>query len=204
MSKVIKTYGGHLVDLELLPERPVIIDAGAGWGKFNESLSSQILEYNNMMNPIFFAIEPNKNNIETLKEADYPDTVIIEAALVGSYRPRHMAFQQFEMKGWGNVNGLYSEYTGRMVDNYEVVTINIKELLAAVPQHTVDLLKMDVEGSEEEIISDMTKEHAERIKQITMELHSGARAITTKLEALGYNVKFENGELYACNGDIDG
>jgi FkbM family methyltransferase len=196
---MITTYGGHLVDLELFPERPLIIDAGAGWGMFNESLSDHIFKYNKMMNPVFFAIEPNKDNAKTLRGADYPDTFIIEAALVGSDRPKHMTFQQFEMKGWGNVNGLYSEYTGRMLDSYEVITINIKELLAALPQPTVDLLKMDVEGSEEEIIADMTKEHAERIKQITMELHSGRNAITTKLEGLGYKVKFENGELYACN-----
>jgi FkbM family methyltransferase len=112
-----------------------------------------------------------------------------------------MTFQQFEMKGWGSVNGLYSEYTGRMVDSYEVRAVGLKELLAEtlILDETIDLLKMDVEGSEEEIISDMTEEYAKRIRQITMEIHSGRQAITTKLEGLGYKVKFENGELYACN-----
>jgi FkbM family methyltransferase len=195
---VITTYGGHLVDLELFPEKPLIVDAGAGWGKFNESLSSYIFEYNKMMNPYFFAIEPNKSNQETLKEADYPDTVIIEAALVGSEDPKAMDFVQFKgLRGWGNVNGLYA--TRPVQDKYKVRTIDLKELLAGIPCEIIDLLKMDIEGSECKVMADMTKEYAKRIRQITMEIHSGRREITTKLEGLGYKVKFENGELYANN-----
>jgi len=195
MSK-IKLFGSHLVDIEKLPERPIIIDVGACQGNFIEDLYNQLMQYNSMINPFTFAIEPNRANAKILREKYHQaDVIVIEAALVGSTESATMEFNEFiGLPEWGNVTGLYEN---RPHITYEVDTIDLKELLMAIPYETIDILKMDIEGNEHQIVQDMTKNQAERIKQITMEVHNGLRSMPDKLKSLGYDVSFENGELYA-------
>lgn len=194
MSKVTKTFGSHLVNLELFPEQPIIIDAGTCQCNFIDDI------YKWTEDPYFIAIEPNRSNIQAIKERDDEKILLIEAALVGSTEPKVMNFDEFAgLPEWGNVTGLYKT---RKHKTYKVETLDLRELLAFVPTHTIDLLKMDIEGCEHAVIQDMTKEQAKRIIQITMEVHNGLQGMLTKLEWLGYDAKFENGELYAVRQEL--
>ncbi len=193
--ETLKMFGSHLVNIDLFPEQPMIIDAGACQGNFIDDM------YKWSETPFFFAIEPSSTNAMVLhKKYQHNDIILIEAALVGSNEPKVMKFNEFEgLPEWGNVTGLYES---RKHVTYEVETLDLKELLGMIPNETIHLLKMDIEGNEHGVVADMTRQQAKRIQQITMEVHSGLQAMQGKLEWLGYNAKFENGELYAVRQEL--
>jgi FkbM family methyltransferase len=193
-----KLFGSHYIDLEKMPKDAVIVDGGACIGNFINDIQEHI------ENPLIFAIEPNKQNIKVLKKKDYEQTLIIEAALVGSKFSSKglLPFNEFAgLPEWGNVNGLYKER--KISATYEVETIDIKELMGLLPTDTIDYLKMDIEGSEGDIIDDLTLEMAKKIKQMSMELHDISHVrVAEKLEGLGYEPKWMNGEMYAARKEL--
>ncbi len=196
----IKTFGSHLVNIDLFPEDPVIIDAGACQGNFIDDIRRLV------KNPLFLAIEPSNSNykylIEKYDNISQRETgvVFIHAALVGEDEPKKMEFVEFEgLPEWGNVSGLYNR---PVKAKYDVETTTLREVLGLLPETQISLLKMDIEACEHKVVEGMTKGQAERIQQITMEVHEGLRGMQGKLEWLGYDTKFKNGELYGVRREL--
>ncbi len=195
MSK-IKTFGSHLVDFDLIPPNGIFIDAGACEGNFIKEVKAH------SKSPFILAIEPNKKNARELIHEKYDQVIVLEAALVGSNEPKKMPFNDFNACGlpeWGNVTGLYEN---RPHTTYEVETMDIAELLGIVPSLIIHHLKMDIEGCEHGVIKDLTLEMAERIQQISMEVHSGLQFMELDLKKLGYDTQFDKGELYAVRKEL--
>ncbi|MGR3301863.1 MAG: FkbM family methyltransferase [Candidatus Scalindua sp.] len=191
-DSLTKLFGSHLIDLSILPDNPVIIDAGACVGHTVRHLQSHIKD------PSIFAIEPNTANIKELKQIE--GIVVVEAALVAEKEPREMRFYEIErLPEWGNVTNLY---TNKKHKSYLVETISLKALLATIPLETIHYLKMDIEGSEWDVVKDMDAETVERIEQLSMELHVHPIEITKRLELLGYKTFKEKGELYAVRKEL--
>jgi FkbM family methyltransferase len=190
----IKTFGSHLVDFDLIPkEGGVFIDAGTCQGNFIDDI------FKHVENPHIFALEPNRTNIDYLVEKFIGTSgmFIIKNALVGSDQPNQMRFADFTKVGlpeWGNVTGLYEN---RRPEYYDVNTMTIRDLLDIMPSGPIHHLKMDIEGCEHGVIADLTEGDAKRIQQISLEVHNGIQDMQTHLEKIGYDVKFEKGELYA-------
>jgi FkbM family methyltransferase len=189
----LKTFGSHLVDFSIIPDNGVFIDAGACQGNFMDD----IIRNNN--EPIIFALEPNKTNAHNLHDRvkHNIDITLFESALVGSGEPKKMKFADFTSVGlpeWGNVSGLYES---RNPKHYDVDTIDIHELLGFIPYPKIHHLKMDIEGCEHKVIKDLTEDDAKRIQQISLEVHNGLQGMLDHLTKIGYDAKFENGELYA-------
>ena len=192
MSK-IKTFGSHIVDFSIIPENGVFIDAGACQGNFIDD----ILEH--VKNPIIYGLEPNRDNFRLITEKykGNRNIGITKSALVGSKEPRFMQFAQFEgLPEWGNVSGLYGSRKHKV---YDVQTISIRTVLDTVFHKVIHHLKMDIEGCEHKVIADLTEDDARRIQQISLEVHNGLQGMVEHLEKIGYDVKFENGELSAVN-----
>lgn len=192
-DSLTELFGNHLVNLDMLPDDAVVIDAGACVGNFIKDIKQHVKE------PYIFAIEPSRDNIPKLyKFSNGFWPVVIEAALVGEKEPSEMLFVEIKNRPeWGNVTGLYSN---RKSHQYMVATINLKMLLNRIPLEplkTIHYLKMDVENTEWDVVNDMNEESATRIQQISMEIHGHRIKITEKLEDLGYKTLFEGGELYA-------
>jgi FkbM family methyltransferase len=194
-DSLTKLFGNHLVNLDMLPDDAVVIDAGACVGNFIKDIHEHVKQ------PFIFAIEPSKGNIPNLMELSELRLthagllLITEAALVGQKEPNEMEFREIKDRPeWGNVNGLYSN---RGYNSYMVETINLKDLLYTIPLKTIHYLKMDIENSEWDVVNDMNEDTAKRIQQISMEIHGHQIKITKKLEDLGYKTLFEKGELYA-------
>ena len=64
----------------------------------------------------------------------------------------------------------------------------------------VDYLKMDIEGSEYEVINGLTNELSSKIEQISLEVHNNNlnSQLISRLKDLGYNIKeYQNNEIYA-------
>jgi FkbM family methyltransferase len=189
----IKTFGSHLVDFSIIPDNGVFIDAGACQGNFMDD----VIRNNN--EPIIYALEPNKTNAHLLHDRckQNIDIQLFEVALVGSDEPREMRFADFTKVGlpeWGNVSGMYES---RNPHYYDVKTMTIRELLTIIPEFSIHHLKMDIEGCEHKVITDLTEDDAKRIQQISLEVHNGLQGMLDHLTKIGYNAKFENGELYA-------
>lgn len=190
----IKTFGSHLVNMDMIPlENAVFVDVGACVGNF----TADILKMKTI-DPMIFALEPNRDNYMTFRETygQYKYMHTKEAALVGSKEPKTMLFAQFDgLPEWGNVSGLY---TNRKHVNYEVQTITIREVLDQIEiDRPIHHLKMDIEGCEHGVIADLTTTDAKRIQQISLEVHNGLQGMLEHLTKIGYDTKFENGELYA-------
>lgn len=195
-EKLTKLFGSHLINLDMLPDKDaVIVDAGACVGNFIKDIKKHVKD------PFVFAIEPSKGNIPKLRELNESvHLIMIKAALVGQKEPSEMVFAEIKDRPeWGNVTGLYGS---RKSEKYKVETINLRDLLEAVPLKTIHYLKMDIEASEWDVVNDMNEESAERIQQISMEIHSHGAKIQKKLEDLGYKIFYEEGELYGVRNNI--
>lgn len=185
----IKTFGSHLVDFSIIPDNGVFIDAGACQGNFINDIRANVRE------PYIIAIEPNRNNFDTLMGVETAIPLLLQVALVGSNEPKRMKFAAFDhLPEWGNVTGLYES---RKPHYYDVNTMTIKEVLNYSGKEIIHHLKMDIEGSEHGVVKDLTVDDARRIQQISMEVHNGLQGMVEHLEGIGYDTKFENGELYA-------
>lgn len=193
-DKLTKLFGSHLVNLGMLPDDAVIVDVGACVGNFIKDIRKHIKR------PHFYAIEPNRKNAEELRtRAIGQSAVIKEVALVGEKEPNRMKFYDIkDLPEWGNVTNLYTSKTHTF---YMVHTINLKTLLMRLPT-IIHYMKMDIEGSEWDVVNDMNEESAKRIQQLSMEIHINGVKIQKKLERLGYKTLLENGELYGVKEDF--
>lgn len=196
MSKkydVIKIYGGHLVNENILKDNPVVINAGVHRGE-------EMFDLMKVQSDIkIYAIEPSEKcyNPTFQKFSNYKNIEFIKKALVANNRPKTVEFTDFL------INGRHYSYGGlqdraKMQSSgitYKVETINLKELLETI-NTDIGLFKADIEGAEYEVIMDFDQDIANKIKQIAVEIQDLPDKscqeckvdITNKLEELGYNV----------------
>ena len=187
----------HILDMELIDENSVIIDAGANIGEFVEKMRT--------LTPAkIYSIECSSYNYEVLCEKQYENIKTYHRALVGTkvdkvtlteYAGLPKADGHPRFNQWCNI---YDNHSARFtadphvnVVRYDVGTITLSELIKENNLQSIDYLKMDVEGAEYDIIENLTQEQADMIKQISMEPHDDAKnaAMVEKLESLGFIVK---------------
>lgn len=197
---------------ELFRDYPVIIDAGARYGDITEGILAKI------KNARVFSIEPQEaayERIEKIKE--------------------RYNFESFEgilwyEKGtktvymWDNPqNSIFPKYPSEKMPpqrktkyKYEriVKTITLDELIEKYGW--IDLLKMNIEGSEYPILENTSEETLGKIGQIAVEAHTGYQEnysfdyMLTLLEERGFDARlitkfaWEQGIIYAKNKNLDG
>lgn len=184
----------HIIDYSLLNKDSLVIDAGAGSGEFMDELREHI------HCPVI-SIEPNKSNIHRIKKKNYKDHTLVEGILVGKKESDTMPFTEFYRKDrvysqWGAVTGTVPEKQRRKVvkggKKCEIIFYPVKAyLLEEISGPVIDLLKMDIEGYEQEVVNYLS-ESAFVIKQIEMEVHNGCdwKYITETLSDMGYRVEY--------------
>jgi FkbM family methyltransferase len=204
-------FRGHFINTHksVLPGRPIVVDAGAADG-------SDIKVWTEWMGTVpshLFCIEPNKTNFvamgtvaekanKILREPQRPyDNVVfpIHAAVSGQRAPGTMRFTEFFNKGgkysgWGSLKCVNDERArGRkeiqQVRHYKVSVYRINALFKKLQVPRIDVLKLDVEGSEDEIVRTMWPETAARIGQISFENHYPGKTekYLKKLTFLGFD-----------------
>lgn len=200
---ITKTKYSHLIDFDLLSDKPTIIDGGACVGGFIDFILEKIKTTQ------IYAIEPCCRNFKILEEK-YEENDMVKkynAALVGEGYPEKIIFKEFiGLEEWGNVKDLYLNTThGKLekIIEYEVDTICLKNIIEENNLSIIDYLKLDIEGCEEEVVVSLSKIHSDvKINQISMEIHKNTNVekIKQELSKLGYNnIIFKDGELYACS-----
>lgn len=167
----IETIGAHVVDFEKLPPDPVVIDAGACVGAFTYEVRRKL---NNRGK--FYCIECDKRNYATLAEKKVNGVSINYSALVGDDKEKVScyAYDGMDRREWSNIFDLYSVHQSirnvRVLDD-NVPTITIEKIMKEYNLNRIDYLKMDVEGTEFDVLMNMPKHILTSIPQISFEYH---------------------------------
>jgi len=178
---------GHFIDLREIDENSVIVDAGACHGDFVKSLQG----YKQGKNCKIIAIECNKDNIRVLEEKNYPNITIYNKAFVGQNFGDKVVFTHIiGLKGQGNLFSFCHPSWKEGVKEYEVETLRVNDIFSVLNIEWIDFLKMDIEGSEWEILKTMTEETAAKVGQMSLEVHEWygftISAVVEKLNDLGF------------------
>jgi len=201
---------GHIINFEMLPENATIIDGGVCQGDF-------INELHCYTNPEKFKIIGFEAS--SLNSANMPaefkgvsDVKIYNKILVGESSNTHEKFIEYEdLPEWGNMNGMYDPFAaerGKKRKETIVETITLKKIFDLYELGQIDYLKLDIEGAEFDLVETMTLEVAEKIKQLSMEVHyiqdpsdpgllqRLIDGLSNKLVALGFETSYYSNELY--------
>jgi len=208
----MKKHLGHMIDVDLLQKDSVIIDGGVCIGDFIHELGGLI----DISQFTIIGFEPSKTNIESLAETFKDSHVQIEAkAIVGKNFPDKTLFYEYKNAGleeWGNIidyHGVAAKARGAEEVTYLVDTVTIEKIFSIYNIPHIDYLKLDVEGAEFDIFRTMTQEIANKVYQISMEVHdeeaipfrsraASVDLLNDNLVKLGYKTHYEHGELYGC------
>lgn len=172
---------------------PVIVDFGA-----NQGITSY---YFSQYADKLYSVEPAKEHLQTLSEM-ITRNKITNMTLC----PYAISNQNGETKFYKNDNPtMFSlEATVNKKDDYEEVeTVTIESFMQREKIDTIDLLKMDLEGSESQVItSEEFKRVCSRIKVIVGEYHEWTAmskwAFCNAFRDLGYQFNWLPGTVASC------
>ena len=145
--------------LAAVPYQPaLIIDAGAHIGL------ASLFFANKYPRAKIFAVEPAPSNIEMLElnTGDYPNITLVRAALWSEHHL--LRISNPDSTNWGfRVEPAESE-----IDALSSVTV--EDILKLVGTDTIDILKMDIEGSEREVFA-ASQAWIGKVRTLIVELH---------------------------------
>ena len=197
---------GHFINFELLPEDSIIIDGGVCVGEFVDRINQEV----DTKNFKIIGFEPCKDNLRKLEgRPEKLRAEISDKALVGEGDAETVTFYEFSgLEEWGNImgedlpRGFHRRAPGSL--EYEVQTTTLIKIFEEYNLPRIDYLKLDIEGPETSLVKTMSQETANKIFQISMEVHNGdGPQLKTILENLGYECIFERGELYGARKQIE-
>jgi len=187
----------NFVDLDYIDDNSVVIDAGACFGRFIEALRK---------NPEaskcrVIALECNRDNVDILRSKKIVNVKIYKRALVGQKTLKNVLFYQYVgLPGWGSTIDRHVRHPKcKETRKYKVKALRINDIFNDLSLDHIDFLKMDIEGTEMEVLDTMTQKTASRIKQLSAEIHKDpleqSRPIFKKMmERLGYKAQIIGGD----------
>ena len=163
--KQIFLYNEYDIEIEFEPE--FIIDGGAYVGY------SSVYFGNRFPNAKIVALEPAKSNYDLLVKntVSYNNIYNYNAGLWSTKTSLTV-----KDEGYGNWGFFVKEiaYENRIDENY-IKGIPISEILNSSGFNTIDILKLDIEGSELEIFSKNYEPWLGKVRMIIIELHDRLR-----------------------------
>lgn len=194
----------HLVDLTRIKFQSTVVDAGACEGHFVDAMKHHGFHGSIHM------LECNPTNIEVLRNRMLNRTLnyyakLYEVALVGQEWPENTAAKFHEFVGlpeWGNITGIHLDTKHpklQKIHDHHVEVVRINDLFDFLKVDYIDYLKMDIEGSEGEVIETMTSDTAMRIGQLSFEVHDNVDRgqVIKTLEQFFDHVQQKGDEIYA-------
>jgi FkbM family methyltransferase len=141
-----------------------IIDAGAYAGY------SSIYFHQKYPNAKIFSLEPETSNFEILKEntKNIPEIIPMKAGLWSK-----KCFLKIFDRGTGHWGFMTKEVLE--TENYDIESVTIDDLLKKSGNDRIDILKIDIEGSEQELFSCNYESWINKVDVIIVELHNRIR-----------------------------
>ncbi len=167
----------YRIHLDYVPE--TIIDCGANIGL------SAVFFANRFPNAKIIAIEPESRNFDVLKKntEKYDHITAIKAGIWS--KTTHLKIVDDKVASWG-----FRVEETTASDGAAIAAISIEDIMKQHNIEKIDILKIDIEGSEKEIFANNYDEWLSRTKTLIIETHDGFRKDATKtlFRALsGYN-----------------
>lgn len=150
----------YRLPFELAPR--VIVDAGANVGMATLYFANKFPEAR------IIAIEPEPSNFDILRRncSNLAGVTLIQAALWPDHRD--LEIPDYDVNKWEFRVGDRREHPS---DGETVAGITVADLLAQIDPEPIDLLKLDIEGSELELFTTGVDQWLHRIGIIAIELH---------------------------------
>lgn len=175
----IKSFAPNYIFFDRFNEKSVIVDVGCG---FMAEFSQSLIEKYNLK---AYGVDP------TLKHK--PHLLEIEAKHGGKFK--HIPVAITKENGKISFNETLDNESGSILKDhknilhdsirtYEVDSMNLPTLLKHLGLNEVDLLKLDLEGAEFELLSNISEEDLKPFKQIFIEFHHLAVKGYTKKDTL--------------------
>jgi len=194
LTEISRPYQ-HFINLGMVDDNSIIVDAGACEGAFIENVRA----YKQANRCRIIAIEPNRGHAERLRNRKLPGVTVFEAALTGKdYGDEILFYEHSELPEWGNIFKYFPTKNKkgelRGYQTYMVKTLIINDIFSELKIDKIDFLKVDIEGAEGEVLDKMTEETASKIKQIFVEGHKSfpkiiAPDMKQRLIVLGFEVQ---------------
>ncbi|MFZ4262286.1 FkbM family methyltransferase [Sphingobacterium sp. HJSM2_6] len=155
-------YGGFYVDPTLIPERAVVYSFGIGE---DISFDLNIIKKHNCK---VYGFDPTPKSINYIQKTDIPEQFIFHPYGIGE-KTEHVSF--LLPKNKEHVSG--SVYEHKLLDeenSIEVLLKSFKDISEELNHQHIDVLKMDIEGSEYAVMEDILNSGI-TITQILVETH---------------------------------
>ena len=173
-EKIINEILNEVLDIYKIPSNAkVVIDIGANIG----CVSLRAARYGATV----YAFEPEIYNFETLSHNVLVNNLSdkIKCINLGVGNPGETKLFMHQ-KNSGMISSK-QQNNGLIIDNPEICNfISIKDVFNNYNIEYCDLLKLDCEGSEEDIIRDLDDDLVKKIEQISVEIH-GSREVRNEL-----------------------
>lgn len=142
----------------------VIVDGGANTGL------STVYFTERFPHAKVIAIEPEGHNLEILKTncSRYPNVSVVKSAIWGE--KTHLRIANPQSSGWGFVVEATTED-----DPQGFPATTISEIVSEFDLESIDLLKLDIEGSERSVFSSNDTSWLNRVESLIVELHDYER-----------------------------
>lgn len=146
---------------------PILVDLGANAGRFSAEFLARFPGAEVIL------VEGDPYLIKLLfREFGQQGNVRLFQGLVGRESRREVSFHLCRVPEGNSVHRRFGEtWSPGETREIRVEMISLADLLARAACERVDLLKMDIEGSEWEILEDFSEREATRVRQISVEFH---------------------------------
>ncbi|MDA3616799.1 FkbM family methyltransferase [Polluticaenibacter yanchengensis] len=160
-----------------------VIDAGANIGLFS------IYIKNLFPDATIISIEPEEHNYTQLKiNTEHYNHIYTENLGLWYKRAKLKVFDKYQLGSWGFV---VEENNG----DWNVEAISIPDLIQKYQLPYIDILKIDIEGSEKELFSTNYENWLPKVKLIIIELHDKMNTGATKTFFEAINKSFTDYSL---------
>jgi len=174
-------------------EPNVILDCGANIGL------ATIFFRNRYTNAAIIAIEPESENFELLKKnTSYYDNIFIEQKGIWNRKCNLEIFEGPDKKPWS----FFLKPTEKPAGENIIEAIGIRELMEKYNLEYIDLLKIDIEGAEQELFESNYEDWLPKVKVMIIELLDRFKPLSSKnflkvISQYNFNIYFKGENIIA-------
>ena len=179
-----------------LPTNPVVIDIGANAGFFAIQLLSKIDR------ATLYAYEPMPANVATLRHTLQQNPRLQQSVRLFQMAVTGQPLDQLDLFAEAEENSqvvasMFAGFNKKNTQKITVPCITLTDIIQKNDLRSIDLLKVDCEGSEYDIFYHTAPELIRRVARMVIEVHdvdkdrNNVGAFNEYLQSLGYNTTYE-------------